>query len=139
MKRVPRVALAALLFTAACAASQLTGPSEDLPGSWEWVRSEGGIAGGTRTPASEGFTMRLEFDADGTVELFRDGQRVGATTWSVAIGDESSSHGAVPVVRYADALLGFPEQAVRFTTRDTLVLVDACCDGFAYTFVRIDP
>ncbi len=124
-------ALAALAW--ACGTS--TGPDDAaarLVGVWVWVESTGGIAGTTVTPDDAGYEMRLEFGADGTVRLTRDGQEDATTTYRV---DPSPGDDTVRVV-YTEPVLGVATQEVRFEGDDTLLLVDPCCDGFTYRFRR---
>ena len=41
-------------------------------------------------------------------------------------------------LRYSDPIFGFEEQEVGFDLEGRLVLIDPCCDGFAYTWTRFD-
>lgn len=125
----------ALVAATGCTISS-TGPQPDLEGRWIWVKSEGGLMPYDRTPASEGYTLALIFDATGRVRLIQDGTPVGETSYEVTAGDPGGSLAGAPVVRYGEPLLGFPEQAYQFVTRDSLLLADGCCDGFTWHFVR---
>jgi hypothetical protein len=37
----------------------------DLVGTWEWVKTSGGIAGSTQTPQTLGYTYRVTYTKDG--------------------------------------------------------------------------
>ncbi len=124
---------------AGCAAESLTGPAADLVGAWEWVESEGGIAGGTRTPESEGIERIVTFRSDGNVRVMENGALTAETTWEVAIALAGTSHAGRPIIRYGAPALGFEEQAYVFQGADTLVLDDGCCDGFVSSYVRLSP
>jgi hypothetical protein len=105
---------------------------EDIVGVWVWVSSTGGIAGTTRTPATEGFTQTLRIAADGEVELFRDGVSEVRTSYTFFVGPEgSSTH-----LAFAEPLFDFDSAIVGVTPGDTLVLIDPCCDGFERRWVR---
>ena len=104
---------------------------ELLDGSWTWVESSGGIAGGTLTPASTGETMTLRFFGADSVELTRDGVLAGTTTYQLL----SSDDGGATVIEYAQSLLGFASQELDVGDEE-LILRDGCCDGFVYRFQR---
>jgi hypothetical protein len=137
-RRALAPAALALLALAGCAGSSITAPAVWLPGSWTWVRAEGGIAAMVRTPESEGYEQRLVFTSAGDAILFRDDEEVGRSTYTLGVGAPGSSHDGRTVVRYGLPLLGFEEQAVHFPSSDQLVLDDGCCDGFRWTFERGD-
>ena len=130
VRRTTKWLLAGLVLAAACS----TDPEENpLVGAWSWVESTGGIAGVTLTPASTGQTMSLRFEADGMVELFRDGASAGTTTYTV---EQGAGDGTIWTVTWASPLLGFETQTAHAPDADTLVLADGCCDGFTYTWTR---
>ena len=133
MGNAVRKTLAVLVVVAAAGCSDPVAPTtaELLAGSWTWVESTGGIAGGTRTPASTGETMSLRFLGTDSVELTRNGVLEGATTYRLL----SSDDGGTTVIEYAEPLFGFDSQALTVGD-DVLVLIDDCCDGFAYRFER---
>lgn len=123
---------------AACSAS-LTIPQSGIEGPWRWVKSEGGLMPADRTPATEGYSLTLIFEADGVARLLQDGLASGETTYEVTTGGVGA-HEGVPVVRFGEPILGFAEQSYQFVTRDSLLLHDGCCDGFTWHFARIvDP
>ena len=104
---------------------------ELLDGSWTWVESSGGITGGTFTPASTGETMTLRFLGADSIELSRNGVPAGATTYQLLLQDD----GDTTFIEYAQSLFGFTSQQL-FVGEEELILLDGCCDGFAYTFER---
>ena len=104
---------------------------ELLEGEWTWVESSGGIAGGTRTPASTGETMSLRFLGTDSVEVMRNGALQGATTYQL----RSSGVGATTLIDYRQAIFGFDSQQLSLTL-GVLLLIDGCCDGYAYRFER---
>lgn len=68
----------------ACGGS-LLGPVPErlLSEAWEWQSACCGIAGDTRTPATEGFSYVLRFQENGTVRAVRDGTLLLETTFRV--------------------------------------------------------
>ncbi len=141
--RIPlmRASMIAVLIVAptACGSNPIEPTVEArLFGQWEWVEAVGGIAGSVITPDTEGFTMRLVITRPNRIELFRDGvsERVASFELLPAqdLVDEFVSHR----LRYSDPIFGFEEQAVGFDLEGGLVLIDPCCDGFVYTWTRVD-
>ncbi len=61
-----------------------------LVGAWEWEYSQGGIAGDTRTPATEGHTRQLEFLGSGIVREYQDEVLVDTRTWSLECSSPTS-------------------------------------------------
>ena len=67
------------VLAAVCGAllSGCSSPVEPAPdglvGVWEWVRAEGGIAGVTLTPETEGFTRQLRITRPDRIQLERNG------------------------------------------------------------------
>jgi hypothetical protein len=129
------VALGLALASGACASSSTGVEEGELEGRWEWRSASGGIAGRTITPASEGYTMELRFDDD-EVGLYRGGALQRTAEYRLTIGREGSFPGQT-VIRFDPALLGWEEMSVDLSDDDTLLLVDGCCDGYAYTFARV--
>ncbi len=120
-----------------CTASSPSTPSEtDLLGSWRWLSATGGVAGVERTPQSEGYEETLLFTPDGKVTLFRDGQTVATTGYTLTIGAPGGSWAGHPILRYEVPFGGFEEQAVSFPEPGVLELADGCCDGFVYRYAR---
>lgn len=136
--RAVALSLVALAAASLGGCSGGTDPSDDafrVEGSWRWVSSVGGIAGETRTPASEGFEQRLELREDGTLRLHRDGELAVETTWEApggpGIGIPAIIEFGIPhPFGFASATPSLADGGA------TLVLRDPCCDGFERTFVR---
>ena len=121
----------AVIALIACSDAMAPTTQELLEGNWTWIESSGGIAGGTRTPASTGETMSLRFLGADSVEFTRNGDLQGATTYQLRPSDD----GATTVIEYAQAIFGFGSQGLS-VTQDVLVLSDGCCDGYVYKFER---
>lgn len=110
-----------------------TGPelTQRLVGGWAWLDSTGGIAGATRTPATEGFEMSLRFYESDEVELFRDGVSQVRTGFTYFVEpNDGSDH-----IAYDQPLFGFESARVELLQGDTLLLIDPCCDGFLRRWV----
>ena len=55
----------------------------------------------------------------------------------MGVGRAGGSFVGQDVVVFDPALLGWEEMGVRLDAGDRLALVDGCCDGYAYAFVRV--
>ena len=109
-------------------------PADSLFGVWEWVRADGGIAGETRTPETEGFTMQLRISRPDRIQLDRDGVAQVVTRFEF-IPSSGTDFPFPPRLRYEAPILGQDEQELRFSENGELILSDPCCDGFAYTWL----
>lgn len=132
-------AVAALLvglatpWLSGCSSSTSLGEGE-IVGRWVWLSSTGGIAGTTRSPASEGYSGVLRFAVDGTAEWRIDGELRWSTTWTLGVAPEGHPLAGETVVRYGQPVVGWEQQAVRFPGPGRLTLVDPCCDGFVHEY-----
>ena len=106
--------------------------TDRLVGDWAWLDATGGIAGVTRTPASEGYDQSLRFYESREVELFRDGVSQARTDFTYLVTDD----GGADNIGYGQALFGFASSGVELIAGDTLLLIDPCCDGFVRRWVR---
>jgi hypothetical protein len=67
--------IAALLLcsVSSCHKDGSPGPaSTSIVGRWRWVKSIGGIAGTTVTPANNGYNLTHVYGANGTFELYKN-------------------------------------------------------------------
>ena len=131
---------AALLTLAACYSSGPTGLAEGLEGRWVWVESSGGIAGWTLTPESEGYDVRLEVDAEGTVRAFRNDSLI--TTSHARLAERLIQY-AGPGREYevtfdpqlrALVFSAMNEHIVRYPAPARVTFADPCCDGYVHVF-----
>lgn len=124
------IVLAALVLGGCKSAS--TDPGDDrLSGSYEWVRSSGGIAGFTLTPASENYRVRFSFSGN-QVTTFRNDSLKATSTITVR-GDEVTYQPSISVFVFDG---GIDVQTIRVLPGDTIALADPCCDRFEHVFVR---
>lgn len=110
--------------------SPIEPPPDSLFGVWEWVRAEGGVAGVTLTPETEGFTLQLRITRPDRIQLDRDGVAEVVTRFELI----PSSGSVFPRLRYDEPILDQEEHELRLSEAG-LVLTDPCCDGFAYTWL----
>ena len=127
---IKNIVLASLLLSACKSAS--TDPADDrLSGTYEWIRSSGGIAGVTMTPSSERYRVRFTFSGN-QVAAFRNDSLKATSTMTVR-GDEVTYQPSISVFPFDG---GIDAQTIRALPGDTIALADPCCDRFEHVFVR---
>ncbi len=129
----------ALMILAAPASAQCVGDPPDVVGSWEWTMSVGGIAGDTRTPATEGYTWQLEFRDDGTMTSYLNEEFEYVHPWSVECRECSLPDGwrwcfsAGEPFAFATAVM------VRLSPRELECGPVDVIDGYGHAFVPRGP
>ena len=112
----------------------------DIVGSWEWIGSSGGIAGVTITPDSEGLSAsQIQFRDDKTFSFHRADTLFVEGSYNLRPPEDQTLLD-YQVMRYqaADDRAMF-DQLVQISARkDTLALIDFCCDGFSSLYFRLD-
>ena len=107
-------------------------------GSWNWVRSVGGFAGRTITPATEGYAIRIELTRDSIDNVYRDGSLMESRRFSIRRCKNPYSPDSVDVISYS-----FPPevqvQNISLIGPDTLNLIDQCMDCYNHYYVRAGP
>ncbi len=129
------------LALVACGRDSPAEPGDALAGAYDWELSVGGIAGLTRTPASEGYTVRIEFDGNGRVVARRNNAVVASASYTIR---ELPTAGPLPVyeLRYTPPLQAFTfgvldEHTVRTVANGVFHFVDPCCDRWTHRFRRL--
>jgi hypothetical protein len=129
------------LLGPACAADPGTAQTGEIRGAWHWAGSRGGIAGVHVGPESEGYSVMLYFRRDGTLDIYRDGEHQTRVLVATTHPTDTAELGQY-VLQYADPLtvlpfgIGVDRHSVHTSGRDTLILIDPCCDRFEHVFVR---
>lgn len=119
------------LSPTACGTLTTSTTNDRLSGEWMWVESVGGIAGMTLTPESTGETMTLRFRHGDSIDLVRDGSLQRSVGYETTRDDSDGEF----LLTTDPPLFSFESQTAAVRV-DTLILVDPCCDGFIYRFVR---
>lgn len=127
--------LVPIALLAACQGAP-AGIDEVIAGSLRWTGSVGGIGGWQHTPASTGYTVRLELDDDGSVRAFRNDSLIATSHISMTAATDSA---AEYDVTFDPPLQVFPfatmeTSTVRSPAPGTIVFADPCCDMYSHTF-----
>ena len=110
-----------------------TGPSSpSLLGKWNWIKSVGGITGGTFTPQTEHYTSSIVYAADSSYKVYLNDSLVTSSTFSLRKETLSGDH--VDLLYYSSIR---PSQIVSRLDADTLILSDFAADGFVSTWNRV--
>ena len=126
-----RLSLLALMLVA-CSSASVEPGIDRLEGTWQWVRSTGGIAGNTITPASEGFNVQFRFSGNQVTVLRNDSVR--ATSTYTVRGDELTYQPSISVFTFDG---GVDTQTLTPVAADSLLLSDPCCDRYSHLFVKV--
>jgi hypothetical protein len=107
--------------------------SPSLIGSWNWVKSVGGIMGGYFTPQTEKHTRTIIFTPDSVCKQYLDDSLVNSPSFTVR--QQNISDGSkVEMIFYPEPN---PAQIITRLDDDTLIVTDYVDDGFTSTFNRI--
>jgi len=121
--------------------SKESGPTEPVAdgiyGSWNWVESVGGISGNNvLTPASVGYSVKINFLNNGTFQRFQNDSLQATTTFTVSRKKTSFHADTVNLIAYADSIHFMP-QIIYSVTIDSLFLEDLYPDGLGHAYSRI--
>ncbi len=115
------------------------GKCERLFGTWEWVYSSGGFAGGILTPSSENYTKTVSYTNKGIYKMSKNGKKKTKYTYSFQLGETIFYGEEEYLIKYAGAALSKKEilsDSFYFNGQDTLVLRDECFDCYSHVYVR---
>lgn len=119
--------------------------TSDVAGTWVWAGSQGSIAGVSLTPASEGYSVRVELDGAGSASAFRNDSLVATVTYAVMprLSLVPEGHPSEYEIVFDPPLAALPFAAIeggvlRFDRDDTLRIEEACCDRYTHAFARDD-
>jgi hypothetical protein len=122
-------------FSVTCPSDSSSNVPRALYGSWNWVKSQGGIAGVTITPASAGYTRKVVYNPNMTYEWYKNDSLEVMSAFSIYYITESPLD-TFPVIHY-DSLPEFQDKMIYSLKNDTLVLSDRCIDCFVHTYVKV--
>ena len=129
------VALIVYVFRNGDLRDPCTAQGTSVVGAWEWLWSDGGIAGMHLTPEMTGYTQTFVYFPDGTFQYYRNAALFEETTYIAAMELHSwFLPDSILTVTYGTSML--EPQAVIEVSPDTLRLADLVYDGFTWTFVR---
>lgn len=127
-----------LVFLSSCKEMVQPDPTfENLYGEWEWSHSSGGLAGMVLTPASEGYTITLEFSRDGIFTKFKDGKEIEHRFFEITEGESIYSQELQWQIHYYDKPAHAHPIPVSFELNGKeLTLMEECYDCFSNYYVK---
>jgi hypothetical protein len=144
MKQLFMIVLTAFVFLSSTCKKEMQLPDPELKkifGKWQWVSTSGGFTGKTITPASEGYTVRIEFSSNGIYQKYQNNALTDRKNFSFSQGTSIHNHKPVWVISFTEAVPHFNESpqamSVSFSGQDTLMLDEQAYDGYGYIYVRI--
>ena len=108
-----------------------------LYGTWQWLRSVGGIMGEVRTPKSTGHTGKAIFHFDGTVAFYRDDILVEQYRYTITREKLYPNAQEALIIEFLGAPAPSNKQTISYQGVDTLFLSDLCMDCYQHTYARI--
>lgn len=113
----------------ACEKSEVV-KSDELTGTWKWVRKTGGIAGVNETP-KEGETTLLKLNADKTYSTTLNDSLLASGTYTLSIGESMLLNKEVSFITLGEGMPMMYE-----VKNKELHLAEDVYDGFNYEYVR---
>jgi hypothetical protein len=135
-KQIIAFIIIAFIFLSSCV-KEMQVPHSNLKkifGKWQWVSSTGGLAGKTITPASEGYSLRVEFRTNGIYRKYKSDTLAEQKKFSFSPETSIHHHKPVWTVSFDE---GSPKMAISFSGPDTLILDEQVFDGFEHVYSRI--
>ena len=143
MKQILVGILIAFVFLSSTCKKDIEIPDPELKkifGKWEWIQSCGGFAGGCISPATQGYTISIEFSSNGIYKKYKNNNLVDREAFSFSQGTCIHNHQQVWFVSFTQMpphhQSAFP-MSVSFSGNDTLMLDDERYDGFGHIYARI--
>jgi hypothetical protein len=108
--------------------------SKEIFGTWQWVQSSGGFAGGTYTSANTAYSQVLQFNRDSSYVIHTNDTLVESGRFTIK--EEKTMYGEqlMPVIRFQD---GQMSETIFQLTPDSLTLAQNCYDCYVVGYVRI--
>lgn len=122
----------AAIISVSCEGTKLSPENKELIGEWQWVSSQGGIAGTTLT-AQPGNRVIANYKKNGVYELTENGQQKISTTYEVKEGKSILTPESKTMISYGD---GQMVTQSFYINGNTLFLTDEVFDGFGHTYTK---
>lgn len=111
--------------------------NEQLHGSWQWVKTEGGFTGTggpNSTPEAAGYTARTIFKPESVAQFFRNDTLINQSNYSII---KDTSHSQVINLLHLAENENYLDRRIYFRGNDSLILSDNVIDGFYVFYIRI--
>lgn len=124
-------------WLSACSNSSSSGTQSDsLLGRWQWNRTNGGFAGRTYTPATEGYSFAINFSSGSDYSIYRNDTLVRSGGYTIT-SSNGISHFLIPGGKDSLYLNRIVFAGKMDISHDSLMLSqDSISDGFSSLFIR---
>jgi hypothetical protein len=86
----------------ACSKNDETATGASIAGTWQWLRTDGGIAAHIHeTPANTGKNIDLKISTDGTYTVYTNGQLSSAGTYTIETRKCIHDHANKPFINFS--------------------------------------
>jgi uncharacterized iron-regulated membrane protein len=137
MKRIQNLQLVSLLtlvLLAGCVKNNETNDHTDLIGSWQWVRTDGGIGNHIhQTPATTGNQVELRLSAGNHYAIYTNGTTTQQGTYYIETRQCIHDQTAKRVLVFTN---GSGDMMVEYKSNDTLSLSDDHYDGIGSLYIK---
>lgn len=124
--------IVAVLFCLLIMGCEAENVNVGIVGNWQWVESQGGIAGLT-IKASESDQREMIFDSKGNFTMLQNGKTITQAKYELKNAKSITSTELKPMITFPN------EDAMNLSyeiTGDNLYLFEEVYDGFGHTYVR---
>lgn len=125
--------ITAFLFIFSCrSAEEEMLDNSNYVGTWNWIKTTGGLEDVNLDPVSTGKTESITFTADNNYIIKENDKVVNEGTYSLSMFNSNTDH----VQRVYIDFSNYPDKLVRSVTATELHLYDDKADGFDYTYIK---
>ena len=107
---------------------------EALEGKWEWVKTTGGFAGLTTTPASTGKKIYIEFTAEHIYKKYENQSLTSEETCRLIFKNSIYSEEETPQLSFGDDKMN---QTIVLKGKE-LILREECHDCYEHIYRKVD-
>jgi hypothetical protein len=128
--------IAVCWLTACSNSSSSETQSDSLLGRWQWNRTDGGFAGRTYTPATEGYSFAINFSSGSDYSIYRNDTLVRSGAYTI-LSSNGISHFFIPGGKDSLFMNEVVFAGAMMISHDSLMLTqDSISDGFSSLFIR---
>lgn len=124
--------IVAVLFCLLMMGCEAEKANPSIVGNWEWVVTQGGLAGLTIKP-SETDKRQMIFDGNGNYTLVHNGKAVVSAKFELKNAKSITSTELIPMIVFPNQDAMNMSYSIK---NDSLFLFEEVYDGFGHTYVR---
>ncbi len=134
LENAPVIVLMSLVLFTGCAKHHESTDQTDLIGSWQWVRTDGGIGNAIHdTPASTGKQVELHISAGNHYAIYTNGEITRQGTYQAVMRKCIHDHTPKRVLVFTN---GAAEMMIEYKSNDTMAVSDDYHDGMGSLYIK---